>query len=253
MKSFVTVHGLRTAYRVSGAGENLLMLHGWGCNMQTMLAAEQHLSQRYKVWTFDFPGFGESEEPKDTWGTFEYADFVIALAQQLGIESPVLLGHSFGGRVSIVLAEKMGVQKMVLVGSAGIKPVRSWRYYAKVYSYKAIKKLLNFPLWKRWTAPLREKWLKRFGSADYQSASDRMRQILSRVVNEDLQHLMPRIQASTLLIWGDGDTATPLSDGKKMEKLIPGAGLAVMQGCGHYCFLEKPQQFARILDAFLNG
>lgn len=252
MKYFVTVNGLRTAYHVSGAGNNLLMLHGWGCDMRTMSAVEQHLSQRYKVWTFDFPGFGESEEPKEVWGTFEYADFVATLMQQLGIESPVLLGHSFGGRVSIALAEKMDIQKMMLVGSAGVKPARSWRYYAKVYSYKIAKKLLNFPLWKRWAAPLREKWLKRFGSADYRSASNRMRQILSRVVNEDLQHLMPRIKASTLLVWGDGDTATPLSDGKKMEKLIPNAGLAVMQGCGHYCFLEKPGHFERILDAFLK-
>ena len=63
-------------------------------------------------------------------------------------------------------------------------------------------------------------WRKRKASADYASASPRMRSILSRVVNEDLCHMMPQIKAPTLLVWGEDDTATPMADAKRMEKLI---------------------------------
>ena len=79
-----------------------------------------------------------------------------------------------------------------------------------------------------------------------------MRKILVNVVNEDLTHLLPGVKPSTLLIWGDLDTATPLSDGQMMEQMMPDAGLAVMQGCSHFAFLENPALFAAILCSFLN-
>ena len=80
-----------------------------------------------------------------------------------------------------------------------------------------------------------------------------MRGILSKVVNEDLQHVMPKIKASTLLIWGENDTATPLKDGQKMEKLIPDAGLVIFKNAGHYAFLDKSGEFGIIVDNFLNS
>ena len=76
---------------------------------------------------------------------------------------------------------------------------------------------------------------------------------MSRVVNEDLCHLMPEIKAPTLLIWGTNDTATPLADAKKMEKLIPGASLVAFEGAGHYSFLDRPAQFAAVLRSFLTA
>ncbi len=80
-----------------------------------------------------------------------------------------------------------------------------------------------------------------------------MRAILSKVVNEDLKHLMPLISAPTLLIWGENDTATPIGDAKIMEQLIPGSGLVSFPGCGHYSFLDNPVQFAAVLRSFLKS
>ncbi len=79
-----------------------------------------------------------------------------------------------------------------------------------------------------------------------------MRQIMSKVVNEDLQHLMPSIEAETLLVWGELDDATPLSDAKIMERKIPGAGLVVFNGVGHYSYLDCLGQFLRVMDVFLE-
>lgn len=91
------------------------------------------------------------------------------------------------------------------------------------------------------------------GSSDYNNATPMMRRILSRIVNEDLKHLMPQIKAPTLLIWGENDTATPLADAKTMERLIPDAGLVSFPGCGHYSFLDNPSQFSAVLRSFLNS
>ena len=79
-----------------------------------------------------------------------------------------------------------------------------------------------------------------------------MRAILSKVVNEDLQFAMPKINCPTLLIWGSNDTATPISDARRMEKLIPDAGLVEFPGVGHYSFLENPYQFDAVLNSFLE-
>ena len=80
----------------------------------------------------------------------------------------------------------------------------------------------------------------------------RMR-ILSKCVNEDLKHVMPLIKAPTLLIWGENDTATPLSDAKTMEKLIPDAGLVSFPGCGHYSFLDNPVGYKAVIKEFLKN
>ena len=80
-----------------------------------------------------------------------------------------------------------------------------------------------------------------------------MRAILSKCVNEDLKHVMPLIKAPTLLIWGENDTATPLSDAKTMEKLIPDAGLVSFPGCGHYSFLDNPVGYKAVIKEFLKN
>jgi pimeloyl-ACP methyl ester carboxylesterase len=93
---------------------------------------------------------------------------------------------------------------------------------------------------------------KKFGSADYSAASPLMRESMVKNVNCDLRGDMPKISVPVLLIWGDRDTATPIADGRIMEKLIPGAGLAVIPGAGHFTFLDNPGLFARILGSFLG-
>ncbi|MDR1671718.1 MAG: alpha/beta hydrolase, partial [Alistipes sp.] len=88
---------------------------------------------------------------------------------------------------------------------------------------------------------------------DYNAASPVMRGTMSKVVNEDLRRFMPLIQAPTLLVWGSEDTATPIGDAKIMERLIPDAGLVTFPGAGHYSFLDRPAQFAAVLDSFLRS
>ena len=173
--------------------------------------------------------------------------------KKLNIENPILIGHSFGGRISILFSSRNQTNKVMLVDSAGIVPKRTLKYHIKVRSYKIYKKLLPLFVGKKEAERRIEERRNRSGSADYRAAQGIMRAIFVKIVNEDLKYVMPKIKAPTLMIWGELDTATPLSDARTMEKLIKGSGVAVMKGCGHYSFLDNPRQFLAIVDAFLNS
>lgn len=237
---------------VAGEGEPILLLHGWGCTGEIFKNIQAVLATSYKTYSFDFPGFGASGEPTDVWGVEEYTRMVEAFVKENGIERPALMGHSFGGRVSIVFASRNEVSRVVLVDAAGIKPKRPFKYYWKVYTFKTMKWLCNTFLPKAKAQAIIDKRRKGAGSSDYNNASPMMRAILSKVVNEDLKHLMPKIKAPTLLFWGNMDTATPLSDAKTMEKLIPDAGLVVAHGTGHFSFLENPGLFTAVIKNFFK-
>ena len=96
-----------------------------------------------------------------------------------------------------------------------------------------------------------DKYRKNAGSDDYNNASNMMKQVLSVSVNEDIRHEFSKVSVPTLLIWGSLDTATPLSDGKLMEKEMQDAGLVVFEGGTHFAFLEQKNRFLTVLDAFI--
>ncbi|PSL40826.1 pimeloyl-ACP methyl ester carboxylesterase [Salsuginibacillus halophilus] len=249
---FIDIDGVRIHYHRSGEGQDVVLLHGWGANIQAFAPVHNNLENHFTVWSIDFPGFGESEEPPEPWTVGDYTELIRKLFVELGIEQPVLVGHSFGGRVSIKYAAAYKTKKVILVDSAGVKPKRKPSYYVKVYSYKALKRGLNLPFLRRYRDDILMKVKGRVGSSDYQQASGVMQQTMVKVVNEDLQHHMPHIHVPTLLVWGENDEATPVSDGQVMEKAIPDAGLVVLKNAGHYAYLDQLQQFLRILDHFLQ-
>ena len=254
MRQYINLDdGTRLAYTVSGEGKPMILMHGWGCNADTLASVEKTAAESHRVYNIDFPGFGQSPEPAQVWGVDEYTRALEEFVRRLGIEKPVLLGHSFGGRVGILYSSRNPVDRLVLVDAAGVKPRRSPGYYGKVYSFKFMKLVYRLIYGKVGAAKRIEAERARRGSADYQSASPRMRAILSKVVNEDLCHVMPAISAPTLLIYGENDTATPVRDAKKIESLVPDAGLVVFPGCGHYSFLDNPYQFAAVLRSFLTN
>ncbi len=250
---FATINTLRVHYHVSGAGHDLLLLHGWGTDLSAFAPVHSHLETSFRVYALDFPGFGQSDPPPTAWGTQEYADFVRQFLKELRMTNPVVIGHSFGGRIAIRLASAEAIPQMILVDSAGIRPHRNWKYVLKVALYKSIKSVVTtLPVVNTYSEPILERFRKMSGSKDYQQASGVMRKTFINVVNEDLRHLLPHIQAPTLLIWGEHDQATPVNDGKLMEQLIPDAGLVVLKHAGHYSYLDRLHDFLVITDNFLQ-
>lgn len=252
MYQTIKINELDVHYKVSGEGQDLILLHGWGCDLEIFKGLHAQLEPYFRVYAIDFPGFGKSTEPSTVWGTTEYATLIETFIQKKGIQNPNIIAHSYGGRVTIRLANRIPLNKIIITGGAGIKPQRPLSYYIKVYSYKIAKAILQLPIIKIWGEKVLEDYRNSVGSADYQQASDVMRGILVNAVNEDLRDLLPTMSASTLLIWGENDTATPVRDGQLMEKMIPDAGLVVMKNATHYAFLEKQGEFLVIAKSFFD-
>lgn len=247
------IENLKVNYFTKGSpdtDEAVIMLHGWGSNISLFEASAEFIALKYFVAAPDMPGFGETPEPPSAWTVDEYTDFVIEFIKKLGLKKVILLGHSFGGRVIIKLVNRKGlpfdVSRIILVDSAGIRPEKTDKQLRKEKIMKLGKKLLAA------SPKLLSSFQSMVGSADYKAATPLMREILVNVVNEDLSHLLPSITQEALLIWGTLDTATPIRDAEKMEELIPAAGLAKMEGVGHYSFIENAPLFNSILESYLE-
>lgn len=246
------IDGVTLNYHVSGQGYPIVLLHGWGGSIASFAPVHAHLEKDFTVYSLDMPGFGESPEPPCPWGTVEYAALVEKFLYQQAIEKPILIGHSFGGRLTIRLAAKGIPKKIILVDAAGIPPHRSMGYYLRVYRFKALKGVLSLPGLHLVKPKVLDWYRNKYGSSDYKDTSGVMRGSFIKVVNEDLRPLLSQIRTSALLIWGDQDTATPLSDGELMEKEIPDSGLVVLKNTGHFSYLEKLGEFLLIIDSFLQ-
>ena len=252
----LTVDGLRVQYIDRGAGEQtVLLLHGWGVDGSLYHLITDHLSGYCRVIVPDLPGFGGSEEPPRPWTPSEYGDFVLKFCAALGIAEAVTIGHSNGGRILLDLLSRdelpITVKKAILMGCAGLPAKHSFKYYMRVYTFKTVKWVLSLPGIRHLFPDAVNKARKKFGSDDYRKASRVMQQSMVLALGTDMTDRLSRIKASTLLVWGRNDTATPLRDGQKMEKLIPDAGLVVLEG-GHYAFAEQAAQCHRVLDVFLK-
>ena len=253
----ITVQGIKTNYIKEGSGENnVIFLHGWGSNLEVFRRYISFLSRTYTVYAVDLPGCGGTAEPKAPLDVTGYAAFVNSFAAQLGIKKASLIGHSNGGRTIIRLASWEGrtfdIDKIILIDSAGIKAPPTFKKTLKSSVFKAGKTFLGLKPVKKLFPNALTGLQNKFGSEDYRNASPMMKQCMVKLINEDLTPILACIKFPTLLVWGDKDTATPLSDGKLMEKLIPNSGLVVLKNSGHYSFLEQPFVFTSVLDSFLN-
>ncbi|MBE5784230.1 MAG: alpha/beta hydrolase [Clostridiales bacterium] len=249
---FCEIKGIKIHYERQGQGKPVLILHGWGASIEAVRPIMNCISALgYEAIAIDFPGFGETAEPPEAWGVPEYAAMTKDFIETIDIRGCDLICHSFGGRVTILLAsaDKTLFSRLVLVDAAGVKPRRGAKYYIRVYSFKALKHLARIGFIDK-AFHISEKQ-KHAGSADYRALkTDVMRDTFKRVVNLDLTDRLCRIENETLLVWGDRDTATPLYQAKVMEANIKKAGLAVLEGAGHFSYADKYTQFAAVMKAF---
>ena len=248
--------GLTVRYDESGTGPLVVLLHGWGASAALFRPVAEVISRAYHVVSPDFPGCGGTDEPPEPWGMDEYTAFTAEFIASFGADRVIVLGHSHGGRVAIRLATEPGlpftIPKMILVDAAGLVPSRSWSYHARVKAYKAGKAIASSAPVKAVAPSALGRLQRAMGSADYAAASPVMRASLVKVVNADLAPKLAKITAETLLIWGENDEDTPLADGRAMEAAIPGSGLVVLPGAGHYSFLDQPYTFAKVIESFLK-
>ena len=255
---FITAKGVNIYYEQSGAGKDVLLLHGWGCSTRHFAQIAQDLAKDYRVTVIDFPAHGQSGRPPEPWGVPEFAACTKEIMEQLGIAPCDVIAHSFGGRVALYIAANWPelVNRLVITGGAGIKKPQTEEQKKRSEEYKKKKEkllgLTKLPL----IGGMAQKSLKalqeKYGSADYNALDDEMKKTFVKVISEDLSPLLPKIQASTLLVWGENDTETPLWMGRKMEREIRDAGLVIFENDDHFAYLRQWPRFVAVVRAFLT-
>ncbi len=230
-------------YEVYGQGERLLLLHGWATNLHSFETLIPKLSGNFQVIALDLPGFGQSQAPQEAYGVFEYANFIEKFLDYLDIKETFLLGHSMGGAVAIAysLTHKRA-KKIILEDSAGIRK-KGLLTLSKVYIVKTLK-IFALPAYRQHLKHI-------FGSTDYRNAGT-MRPVLVKLVSEDRTNRLDEIELPTLIIWGENDKTTPLTDGKILNAGIKNSKLIVIPKCDHFPHLEYPSDVARIVIEFLK-
>ena len=170
------------------------------------------------------------------------ADSDILSRQQID-ENTILIGHSFGGKLSLLYASMYPVKKLVLFGSPF--KVKKNPNSLKV---KTLKKLKTLPGLKN----IAEIMKKHMGSTDYRNASPMMRDILVKHVNTDITENVKKITCPTIIIWGTNDAAVPITDAYDLEKLIKDSAVIPYEGCTHYAYLERLGQTNSIIKNFIK-
>lgn len=245
----IEIKQVQCNYTVVGEGHDVILLHGWGQNIEMMEFIQKHLQSSFRVFNLDFPGFGKSGIPLTAWSVQDYADFLYEFVEKLGIVNPTLIGHSFGCRVAIRYAVTHPVYKMVLTGAAGLRSKPSNTSSLKATTYKVAKKMIRMTGSKE----LEEKLKDKFGSEDYRNAKGIMREAFVKIVNDDLIDCLDKFDCPVLLVWGENDEATPLWMGKVMEEKMKNAGLAIFENDDHYAYFHQSKRFCLVLDAFFKG
>lgn len=251
---FIDIDGLNIEYTEQGEGIPVLMLHGWGSSFEFYKGIIASLSNRCRVVAVNFPGCANSDTMKEPWTLEDYCDFVLKFMKAVNLKNPILIGHSHGGRVILKMTAEKQVNppKIVLLDSAGLIPKKSLKQKFRAKSFKVIKRFLTLPIIKNYSGELLDKARKHYGSADYNAAPEVLRKTLVSLVNTDLRDIIPNITCPTLLIWGEKDTATPLSDAKIIESLIKDAGLCIFENAGHFAFFEQQGRTIAILNSFIK-
>lgn len=253
----IEIDGVRIYYEQHGAGKNVLLLHGWMCSTELWKPVIEALKTRARVTVLDFPGHGRSGRPPEPWSVTEYARMTEQFVRTLGLAGCAVVGHSFGGRVSLYLGAEQPqlFRKLVLTGCAGLRKPPTFRSKMRGWCYKVLRALCDamqaVRIFGGFPEACRRQLRKRFGSADYNALDEEMRKTFVRVVNQDLRDCLPRIHAPTLLYWGERDTETPLWMAEVMKREIADAGLIVVPGASHYAYLEHAREFCRVLEVFL--
>jgi pimeloyl-ACP methyl ester carboxylesterase len=260
----ILVNGINVTYKIAGEGPAILVLHGWGGSSDSWIRILKILSkQGYTLLVPDLPGFGKTPPPYDPWSVGDYMEFLSRFLEEIkkkekSFASPFfLLGHSFGGRVSIKFCVKHpeNVRKLILLDSAGIKPKHEWQGLKGFLIFFAAligNALFTPKVMLRFKDGVRNFFYKMIRNRDYAKADGIMKDTVKKVLYEDLLPELPHLEQETLIIWGDKDKMVPLKYAHIFKKNINNSRLEILKDAGHSPHLECPETLAGHIKNFFH-
>ncbi len=253
----------------SGAGRPVVLLHGLGGTFRYWIGTVERLSRTHRAIAADVPGFGGSDVATRPFELLAAGERVLAACEAVGAERPVLVGHSLGGPLAALVADRFPdrVGGVVLVGSASLSPQRAWRRHVLV---PAMGAALRHPrTWENLLAAhasaRRAVFREMFADPAAMPALEtrmlvggaalarQIRDSLETTLAFDLAALLPSLRAPLGLVWGELDRTAPLADAELAARLRPDAPLCIVRGAGHMPMLERPAEFADALRSVLPG
>lgn len=231
-----------------GGKKELIFLHGWGNSSKTFKNQVEFLKDKYHIYLIDLPGFGKSNEQLNPYNLDDYVNLITCFVKEKEINNPILIGHSFGGRVIIKYLQKYNVEKIILIASAGIKNKKSMKKRIKIIIYKLKKKW--YQITKNYVNY--NYLIKTSGSTDYQNSTKILKETMVKILNEDLTKSLKNINAKTLLIWGKKDQETKIEHAYLFKKLIKNSTLTIFENAGHFVHQEEKDNVNEIIKNFIE-
>ena len=212
------------------AKKDFIVLHGWGSNKQLMKNAFSSYLSEYRHIYIDLPGFGKSTNDYEL-KTTDYYKIIEEFLKQLHSSKDIIAGHSYGGKVATLLNPK----NLVLLSSAGVLEQKSLDTKLKIVIAKVFNKLGLRAI------------TKAFRSSDVNSMDENMYATFKNVVDEDFSSRFKAFKNKALIIWGEKDTATSLSSGKKIASLIDNSTFISYDG-DHYFFMKYTKEICERIE-----
>ena len=229
-------------------------MHGWGSSAKSFAAVKEMMTAKgFPVYAIDLPGFGNAEMPREAYGVDDYVRFLYEFAERENLNQFYLLGHSLGGRIGIKFAVQypQKLLGLILYAAAGIKPAPTHRTKLLLFSAKIGKYVFSLPILNYLKGAMTKTIYILAGTRDYYRAEAVMKETMKKIIDEDLRPFLPHVKAKTLVLWGDKDKITPLTDAVIIKENIVGSVLKIIRNSGHSAHKENPEEFVDIVSAFL--
>lgn len=228
--------------KTNSKGQDIIILPGWGNTKETFKYIIDYFKDDNRIFIMDYPGFGMSEEPKEELLLEDYIELILKMIEKEKITNPIIIAHSFGGRLVSILNEKINIKELILIDVAGIKRF-NLKLYLKTKIFKIIKKL---------NKKLAKKIEKKFSSSDYKDLSPIMKKTFNNIIKVNLKSNYKKIKTETLIIWGEKDEDTPLKDAYLLKKIIKDSALIIYKNKHHYSYLEDVYLTNRIIENIIK-
>lgn len=216
-------------------------MHGYLADKNSFFNQYPFFERDFNLFALDFKGFGENKGMEYPYSLDDYVNELTDFMSKNGIVFPHVIAHSFGARVALKAIYKNPkiFDRIVLTGAAGLRPKSTFKKSVKKFAFNLLKKFTP-----------KEK-LNRFYSKDYLALDGVMRESFKKIVNEHLDYVLPYVDNKTLLVFGNNDKDTPLYMAKRFNGGIKNSRLCVIQGAGHFAFIDKSNKFNMEVREFL--
>ncbi|MCX6794660.1 MAG: alpha/beta hydrolase [Candidatus Falkowbacteria bacterium] len=245
VKKEIIISGLKINYLVSpgfNQDQAVVFLPGWKSPVNLFCSVMGDIPNLLAV---NLPGWGGSDRPSGNWGLVEYSGFIREFLQKLGIDKPILIGHSIGGAIAVDYLAAGGQAKKLIIISGAIIRERSGQTRIMFVGAKIFRFLFPFI-----NKCFRQRLAGKVLSPDYVQAGE-LEGTYKRLISEDRKNLFTKLSLPIILIWGRNDQDTPYAQAEQLKVLQSQAILEAVPNAGHYCFLDRPNKFREIIFKFL--